>query len=434
MRTHSFIKFLVLLSIIFLNLNSSFAEIKINNIEDSYYIGQNIIINSEINYKKDIYGFIEYIIKCNQKETFFYKSPITIKFNEATIINNIEFFLSENFVKSSNSCYIIAKLLNQENEALNDYKSKSFKIERNFNLSVNINKNKFLAGEIINLKIYLNVPNQVFNGAIIDIIINKKLARYESNEKYNEIEYALPLDIKSGNHEGIIQIEDIYGNKDEEIINIEIMQTPTTLRNVMLKEIYYTNKDKIIEFRPTLYDQGYSDINNANIIIKIFDPNNKEIISDQVLSKRKFGFELTNKSIPGNYKVISKFNDIIEENVFKVINSEYKQDIDLRNNIENNLNNKNKKFTEEISEKKEIDTTNNNNSKWIIIWRFLTVIPAIYLIYRLTKQFLKNKKRVVIFKHKFKTDKFYGLHKKRKKVKFILPKKIKADPKNHEED
>lgn len=440
MRKNSFVNFFVLTLLVVISTNICFSEIIIDKLEDSYYIGQTITINSQVNYRRDIYGFIEYSLICGQQETSFYKSPITIKFDEPTYVNNINFVLSQNFVKDSNHCYILAKLLNHENRMLNDYKSRSFSIERNFNLTASVDKKEYQAGDIVNFKIFLNVPDESFNGATIDIIINKKLARYNVNEKFNELEYALQQDIKSGNHEVIIQVEDIFGNKDEKIINISILQTPTTIRNIMLKEIYYVNQDNTVEFRPSLYDQGFSDINDANIIIKIFDPKGNEIITDQVLSRRKFGFEISNKTAPGDYKVISRFNTIIEENNFRIINTFYSE-----KENKNILNLKTKEditseeFIEEQIENNEssikyYESSQTQSSAWLTIWRILTVIPAIYLIYRLTKKILKNKKKIILFKHKFKTDKFYGLHKKNKKIKHVIPKKIKADPKNHNED
>ena len=164
---------------------------------------------------------------------------------------------------------------------------------------------------------------------------------YEETYEKMEFDYFINLEknIKSGNHDLTIRINDEFGNYYENELNINIIGVPTTLKASVDKESYMP-EDKV-EIFSTVYDQG-EELYSDSINLRILDPKNREISNVDVSSGSVYGLELEKYAIPGDYRIEVKSTDFKKDILFKVNELEkidaYYEDNQLKISNEGNVN------------------------------------------------------------------------------------------------
>lgn len=302
------------------------ADIELTGIKDEYIFGESVNLDASIDYKKEVYGYFKLTLSCTRQKSDYFLIPLLVKEGKTATVSPEPIKLSKKKSKLNDECYILAAFLNEDKDEIIAEKSDVFEVTADFEVDVEIENTKLHPGDELLAKINLDIPEEAFTEIEIDLTINKKLSRYNSEEKDFTISYTIPDNIKSGKHDALFQVEDSYGNYAEKEITIEIVSSPDYIKNLYLKESYNAEiEEETVMIKPALYDETDSLIDDQALSIKITNPSGKVIASDNVISTVSYKFKLNKDMEPGEYTLTTSFNDIEERSYFTILNAGFKK-------------------------------------------------------------------------------------------------------------
>jgi len=415
-----------------------FGDIVISELDDEYTLGQSVYVNASIVSNRDIYGFFKLELVCKDSEIEYFRKPVILDKDEKIRVEAEPISLSNKILGDEDKCYVLASLLNQDNDKIMSERTEKFTVSSDFNVTVSLNKSTFKPGEELVIDVNVDTPDEAFSSVTVELIVDKKLSSYDSTDKDFTITYVLPSTVSSGSQEILFEIEDSYGNSEELEETITVLSVPAKITNVFSRTTYYANQvNETFRFKPVLYDQGAGTIDDEVVVVKILNQDGKEVATDSVMSTTSFSMEFNSRMKPGNYKIISRYEDIIQESTFTVLNSDYVEGME-EEIVEDELNDSDNVSDDDLVDEEggKLDVYEDEKSfnlwKWVAI--ILIVGLVLYAVYSFGKRSGKpGSKR----EDKFKKDKFFGLDKKgekKSKKKEKHPKVVKADPAQHEED
>jgi hypothetical protein len=232
--------------------------------------------------------------------------------------------LSLKLADDDDECFLRSKFTSQDGTTLESDKSEHFDVIYRFNVTASLLKTIFKPSDTLVAEVTIDGPENTEATYLVDLIVDGKLSRYESDEKQFSISYVLPTSISSGRQDIVIQVEDSFENTKEYRTPITVMSIPTKITHVFSRDTYYANQvNETLGFKPVLYDQGNDLIDDKPVTVRIVDPDGKTVATDTIISTTRFSMDVPITLKPGKYIIISSYQNITKESYITILNNAY---------------------------------------------------------------------------------------------------------------
>ncbi|MCB9358711.1 hypothetical protein H6503_02155 [Candidatus Woesearchaeota archaeon] len=354
---------------------SALADITLHNIDEEYYLGEELIVNTTIESDKDLYGFLSLSLVCPDTSFEYFRIPMVLDEDVSVKVESEPLILSRKITKSD-KCSVLAKFSDQENDVIFDERSDKFAINSGFEFGVSVNERVFAPGNTLKADITVYVPGETIRKMNLDIILGKKLTSYELTENHLTIQHVIPADMPSGKQKIFFEINDGYGNQEEFEQEIEILQTPTSIRNTLSRTNFYADQaNESFNFTTELLDQGGELIKDNVLYVKVLDPDGDSVYYESVKSGEIFVWNLNRGLKPGDYNILSEYEGIREVSTIKVANKDYKKVLE---ELEQTVNS-NESIVDASDQEGKSDIGFNG---WSYLMWFIIVLAILYVFYK----------------------------------------------------
>jgi len=304
-----FILFAVFLSVSFISFAS--AEIKIENLKDSYSLGDELNVKLSALENNAAEGTMNLILSCDSYQLPFFVTYVSLKAGETKV-----FTVEPLKVSQSGTCTLKAELKNV-NETLESAETSQFPISDSINITLQTSKTYYNPGETVEIIGTVQKANGMqFNGPGT-ISFDKD---YSMTVKGNFI-FELKLDpgIKSGRHTFAVTVEDENGNKGKIEQEIFINAIPTKIIISPNKNKFLPNEE--ISASIYLYDQAGNEMNES-MMVSLYDAWGLDV-SSKMINNTEFKYAFKHDAAPGNWWIYAYASGIKERAFFYMDN--YKQ-------------------------------------------------------------------------------------------------------------
>ncbi len=310
------------LLILLLLIPFSRATIVLDNFESKYNLGDEF--DSELDFvlleSRDVEGSLSFELRCHDSSYQIFNLHSQIYAGEKTEINSpfpviLSRYLVENY-NLTGFCYVEVVLKDFKGIKIDSAVSNRFLITDKIDVMLILEKDEFLPGERLIIEgIAIKSNGDEAKGTSV-LILGKE---YTSDIRRGKFSFKLALNesIKSGNNTIKIAVSDNDGNKGEAMKEIIIIPILTSISLEIIKDSIMPGETLML--KPGLYDQA-NDETYGYIDIIIYSPNNKEVLNKKMSSGEEFGYSLSNKAIPGEWKIKAIADKNIETNkIFQVM-------------------------------------------------------------------------------------------------------------------
>ncbi|MCH8329071.1 MAG: hypothetical protein IIB81_01615 [Nanoarchaeota archaeon] len=133
-----------------------------------------------------------------------------------------------------------------------------------------------------------------------------------------EFEHTIHLSsgAETGNIPILIIVTDKYGNYGEQLLDLKVLPIPTRIENSFENNILMPGDT--LKARVVIYDHTNSAISGSKVNVKIFGPDEELIAEKDIQSKNYLEFKTEKTQMPGNYFLLSTFEDVKEQSTFEI--------------------------------------------------------------------------------------------------------------------
>jgi hypothetical protein len=307
------------------------ANISFNGINPIYNFGDTLSINTKVLASSDLSGFLDLNLVCNGNSTLFHKEYIKLSLGTEKTIND-EIILTKDIIGEVGECYVSSSY------PLNMAQSQKFTISDKIDVTLNISKNEFQAGETVTLEISAIKKNSQKVEGFAEVLIDGIAPLYKENVKDGAAKYSfsLPENIKSGAYSIYVDVYNL-GDNGQKLntgtisIVFNVMQTAKKIDLSLSKNSFEPGEK--IEVKPTLYDQA-SEVIQAKINVQILDNKDNIVYNNDLNSGESADFEIVTNSSFGNWTIVASSNGIVEKRKIEILKLE-KLDVRFENNTVN---------------------------------------------------------------------------------------------------
>ncbi|MGC9309322.1 MAG: hypothetical protein ACP5D2_01340 [Candidatus Nanoarchaeia archaeon] len=303
-------KVFILMFLIFLLANVG-AKIAISEPKEIYNLGDKIYMDVLLT-PNQVKGNFEINLICSNKTINIVRMPAEPSFevNEEQQYNTYDLLDKDLLSNTTGECRLEATIGSERAETNN------FLITDNIDLSVQLDQQDYNPGEVITLTIEaIKANGQPLNG-FIEIsnatAISKAIESGETIEKF-----AMPETTEAGEYNLHIKV---YDKQDGKILNHASLTKSFRINQVA--SFIETSLSKLevapgesLDIGATLYDQSGKEM-QGNIAISLVSSNNE--ISFSINSGEIHTIDFSNNATPGNWKVYSSFDEILQETEFSI--------------------------------------------------------------------------------------------------------------------
>ncbi len=307
------LKYIYFIGFLFFFMPFVYADVSLGSFPSVLNIGDNLPINASLYSQSAETAFLTLSLNCNNETLEFYKSPISIRAREKTMINNI-LPLTNSFLSGlKGSCYVEAKY------GLDSASGDVFRISEKIELFLQIEKSQFEAGEIVELSGRAVKENgQLANGIAVLKVKDILEERTSIANGSFSINFSFPSDSKSGNY--IIEVEAFEEKEDKEKLNSgkaslnrRIVQTPKKIEIALSSQS--VKPGETFKITSSLYDQA-DDLINQEIEVAILGVNGEKIVTVLADSGAVAEIETKTNYTSGYWKVVGTIENISSERTF----------------------------------------------------------------------------------------------------------------------
>lgn len=356
---------LTLLAIIAFSSFAS-AEIVFSQTNSIYNSGDEFTVLITLHSQNHASGFLLANLICDSEEIEIYRAPYLLAPNSPRQVQ-----ISANFgnflVSKGGDCYIKAIFNNEQKN------SQKFEITREIEVSFDLDKTIALPGESVLVTGSAAKINGNALSGFVEINVegtNFSHSSQISNGAFN-FTFIFPANIRSGTYE--VNVRAYEKDSEGEIINegkesstIRIKQVPKKIEIALSAETVSPKTE--MKYSPKIIDQAGDNI-DRDISLIVYAPNQREIKREIIRSENSNSLLLDSNASPGEWKIESKFENIMAERKFIV--EELKE---LSYTVENEVltvrNTGNIPFTgpiqitiDDVTEVKDIENLNLGESK-----------------------------------------------------------------------
>jgi len=309
------IKRCIILLFFLLVVPLSMAEISITLPErDSYNLGEKIMPTVSIKEDQDYNGFFKVRLLCDDFDFEYFTTPLNLEENVRTQMDVPGLGLFESML---GTCRLKTSFNSVNGAKIDTASSNDFSVTDNINIIIDQNL-EFEPGEDVIISADIrNSNNEIILEAEAEITFMNN--DYELKIVSGRLEHKLELnyDVEAGKYPIKIVVKDGDGNIGEKNIILKVLQIPTKLENQLESKVLFIGES--LKTKIVLYDHNANVIKGNKIKIKVNDPDDNTITESTVESSDNFGFYIDNSFVPGEYTILSTYEDIKGKSVFTIM-------------------------------------------------------------------------------------------------------------------
>tara|TARA_Y100000294_G_scaffold178065_1_gene207096 strand:- start:686 stop:2221 length:1536 start_codon:yes stop_codon:yes gene_type:complete len=290
----------------------SFAEISVTLPDKEVYnLGEEIIPTVSVKEEQEYNGFIKASIICDDFELQYYTMPLSVEAGVRTQVNIAELTLFESM---KGQCKIKTGFDATDGEKIDAATSDEFEVASKLEISADGNLEAKPGDEVLVSAGIRTQSNEPLSEGEAVLTYNNQ--ENKINVSFGKVEHTIALsnDAKTGYVPVAIVVKDKYGNYGDEVIKIKVNPIPKRVENRFENTILKAGEN--IKVRVILYDQNDYAVNGSKINVKIYGPDEKLIVEEEVGSMKYLEFETQENQMPGKYYLLSTFENIEEQTSF----------------------------------------------------------------------------------------------------------------------
>jgi len=291
----------------------TFADISITLPEKAVYnLGDKISPIVTIKEEQDYDGFFNMNIICKNYNLQYYTIPLSLEAGFRTQLTVPDLSLSKSMI---GDCRLKSNFEVSDGENIVAADSGNFIVTDKINLIMDENLEANPGENIIILGEARKAGNETLKKGEAEISFRNKEYSIEVTSGIFEHTIRLDDDAETGIVPMLIVVRDKYDNYGDKILNVNIKSIPTRITNIFENDILLPGDN--LKVKIILYDHK-SNVMGGNMDVKVLDPNEKIIAEKHVESSNHFEFRMEKNQIPGNYFLLSVFEDIKQQDSFVI--------------------------------------------------------------------------------------------------------------------
>lgn len=303
-------KWLIIFSILVLILLPTATSniVLVNDLGSKYNLGDRIELKTLVTVEEKFSGFLKANLNCNNLNMDYYIAPVSLPVGD-TELAVPAITLTESML---GFCKINLRLEEMNENLLEEKELLSFNLTKVLGSNLLLDKTEVLPADTIRIEGSISkADGTLIESGEIKFNLQDKNYVAEIIDAAFAYKFNLNENIKSGQHDLMVNFEDEYGNIIAEAISFNILQVPTKIKT-SLNDIEFFPGDTI-GISASLYDQA-DDLIEEDINILIYNPKEKLVYE----GVNDLNTELATDAMPGTWIVKSSFEDISSENKFIV--------------------------------------------------------------------------------------------------------------------
>jgi len=301
----------VLQFLILFIIPTAFADISITLPEKEVYnLGDKISPIVSIKEEQDYNGFFNMNIICKNYNLQYYTIPLSLEAGFRTQLTVPDLSLSKSMM---GDCKLKSNFEVSDGESIAAAESGKFLVTDRLTITMDENLEAKPGENIIILGVARNAGNETLKKGEVDISFRNE--QYNINITLGRFEHTIHLDedAETGFIPILIVVRDKYDNYGDKILNLRVNPIPTRITNIFENDILMPGDN--LKVKIILYDHK-SNVMEGNINVKVFNPNENIIAEKQVESSNYFEVRMEKNQVPGNYFLLSVFEDIKQQDSF----------------------------------------------------------------------------------------------------------------------
>jgi len=289
----------------------TFADISITLPEKAVYnLGDKISPIVSIKEEQDYDGFFNMNIICKNYNLQYFTIPLSLEAGFRTQLTVPDLSLSKSMI---GDCKLKSNFEVSDGENIVTAESGNFLVTDKITITMDEKLEKLEAKPGENVLIFGEVRkdnNETLKKGEAEISFRNK--EYKVNISSGRFEHTIHLDedAETGFISMLIVVRDKYDNYGDKILTLKVNPIPTRITNIFENDILLPGDN--LKVKIILYDHK-SNVIEGNISVKVFDFDDKLIAQKQVKSSNYFESEMEKNQAPGNYFLLSIFEDIKQQ-------------------------------------------------------------------------------------------------------------------------
>ena len=292
-------------------LPTTFADISMTIPEKEVYnLGERISADVSIKGEQDYDGFFGMSIICDGYNLQYYKIPLSLEVGFRTQLTVPYLSLSESMI---GNCRLKSDFEADDGGSIVVADSNDFLVTDKLKISMDEILESKPGEDVVIFGEMRRASNEIFKKG--ELNINFKGKEYKANFTSGEFEYTIPLaeDAEAGIVPIVVTVKDQYGNYGNKILSLRVSSVAARIENSFWNDILIPGDN--LKAQIILYDHG-GDIMGGNIGVRIFGPGEELIVEEEVKSSDNFEFIIEKDLVPGDYFLLSEFEDIKKRDNF----------------------------------------------------------------------------------------------------------------------
>lgn len=307
-------RYIILLFLILFVIPLAYAEINIDLPEkDLYNLGEKVAPMVSIKEDRDYDGFFNLHIFCDNYDLQYYAIPLNLEANFRTQLTVPELPLSKSM---TTKCRLKANFEATDEERIDSAWSKYFFVTGDLNITVEGDLEAKPGEDVVILGQVKKYSNEFLSNGEAKITFKDKEEKVDIIAGKFEHTIHLEDDVEAGKIPILIVVTDKYGNYGDKILKLNALPIPTRIENRFNDGVLMPLD--IFEARVILYDHNNRVINGSIINVRILDPDERLVAEGDIYSLDYFEFETEKTQAPGNYFLLSTFENIKEQSSFSI--------------------------------------------------------------------------------------------------------------------
>jgi hypothetical protein len=291
----------------------AYAEIDLNLQEkETYNLGDKISPQISVKGAENQQGFFSLRIMCTDFNVLYYTLPLSLEAGQRTQLTVPEL---ETFDLMEGTCRLKAAFDANSGAKIDSASSNEFLVTKDLKITTNENLEANPGDEITLEAKVRTASGTSFSGhAEVHYMNQQQKVEAISGILVHKIKF--PYDTAPGFIPVKILVSDQHGNYGEKNLNVEINPIPTKIEN-QIENSAVTPGDTL-RTKVVLYDHNANILDGRNMDVKILDPAENQISEVEVTSSSEFGLVVDNSFPPGEYYIVSVFEDLQQQSAFTV--------------------------------------------------------------------------------------------------------------------
>ena len=296
---------LVTLLLVLIVIPAVYADIKLDGFSKlNYNLGDNIDVNGYVIESAEVQGILKMELVCNE--------TVPVYFNLINLGVNERYGFSQTVpIRESmvGECYLSVKL-EEDDRVVSEADSEIISISNELRLDAVTNKINYDPGEevVVSGSVETSNGNIVDKASVVVEVDGRKYNEEVSNGMFENV-FNLAYDVKSGEYNILVSVEDDFGNIGEGEISIKVESVVSKIEVDIDRLMFKPNEE--VSFIPKVYDQA-DELMTESVVFELVNDNEvKDVVN--VNSDEEYRFKLDEFASPGVWVIRLRNGDVVKE-------------------------------------------------------------------------------------------------------------------------